>query len=83
MYCLDKQFTDAAYGVPWFVVQNGVQVDVHARITPNGKQPRDITVFSDEAADEAARLVSFHNHNLKTRDTEARDHEWEIRQLHG
>jgi hypothetical protein len=33
MYCLDKQFTDAAYEVPWFVVQNGERCpECHAAI---------------------------------------------------
>lgn len=50
---------------PWFVVQNGNQADIHARVYPSNESAREITVRSDLEAEEAAEVVKVHNISLK------------------
>lgn len=45
---------------PWFIVQNGQDIDIHCRVFPENETPREITVasaiHSQAIADEIVRL---------------------------
>lgn len=55
----------------WFVVQNGKQVDIHARIFPNNQDSRELTLFGDLDHADATRTVNEHNAMLSELITEA------------
>ena len=46
---------------PWFIVQNGNQLDIHVRVVPNTENPRELTVASNVREDCAEWIVIAHN----------------------
>lgn len=52
---------DLAEDQPWYVVQNGNQIDVGARVFPQGESAREITVASNVSAGAAEDICARHN----------------------
>ena len=42
---------------PWHIVQNGSQIDIHARVVPNREAPREIATATDLREDDASMIV--------------------------
>lgn len=69
-----QQLTDRqlAQSEKWFVVQNGAQIDIHARVFPKNAESREITVHSNLKETEARRTVGEHNAAIAERLADSR-----------
>lgn len=60
-FMLGLGFGDLARAAQWFVVENGQQIDIHARIHPPNELVREITVVANVELETADAICTAHN----------------------